>query len=340
MNRPDGSADQGALRLPAMRDVARLAQVSAQTVSRVLTDYPHVRPQTRTRVLAAIDQLGYRPNGAAKALATGRSNTLGVFTLQDNSYSLSTIRHGIELAARGAGYFVSTASSLALHPRSAARAMSWLIDQRVDGIIVAAPLAQVNETLEELTRQVPTVAIDGTRTAASEIVSVDQYKAGRLATEHLLGLGHSTVWHLGGPESWTDSIQRADGWRDALIDAGREVPPVLYGDWSPETGYRNGQILGRTPEITAVFVASDDMAFGFIRGVTELGRRVPEDIAVVGMDDIALAAYCAPPLTTVRQPFLEVGRLAVEHLLQRIEDPGTVHVPDLIAPELIVRRSA
>lgn len=334
------TASAHSVRQASMSDVARLAGVSAQTVSRVLSDYPHVREQTKSRVLAAVGQLGYRPNGTARALATGRTRTLGVFTLESNSYSRSTISHGIEIAAREAGYFVSTASTLSLSSRAAITSLAWLLDQRVDGIIIAAPLTDVDDELTEMISRLPTVAIDGARTASTEIVTVDQYAAGRLATKHLLELGVDTVWHLAGPPSWSDASRRTEGWRDALTEAGREVPPLMYGDWTPEAGYRNGLILGRAPEVQALFVASDDMAFGVIRALIERGRRVPEDVAVVGMDDTALAAYCTPPLTTIRQPFAEIGRRAVEHLLAQINDPGTAAVPELISPELVVRRSS
>lgn len=329
-----------ATRLPAMSDVALLAKVSAQTVSRVLAAHPHVSSQTRARVLAAVEQLGYRPNGAARALATGRTRTLGVFTLETNSYSRATVHHGIEVAAREAGYFVSTASAPELSPRSAVKAISWLIDQRVDGFIVAVPLADVHQSIDELIGNLPCLVIDSSRHPTADIVGVDQYRAGRLATEHLLGLGHDTVWHLAGPANWSDSTLRTEGWRDALRDAGRSIPPIVYGDWTAESGHRNGLVLGRAPEVSAVFVACDDMAFGFLRAMSELGRRVPQDVAVVGMDDIDLAAYCTPPLTTVRQQFADVGRLAVEQLIARITGPKSEQATELIEPELIVRGSS
>lgn len=338
MIRPTGAASNA--RTPDMGSVAKLASVSAQTVSRVLSGHPNVRSETRARVMAAVEHLGYRPNVAARALASGKSRTLGVFTLESNSYSRATISHGIDVAAREAGYFVAAGSALTLTPHSVTEALDRLADQRVDGIIIAAPLNTVDGVLENLTGRLPTVAIDGGRAKATDVVTVDQYRAGQLATEHLLGLRHSTVWHVAGPREWTEASRRSEGWRDTLVAAGAQIPPLLYGDWTAESGYHNGLILGRSADVTAVFVGSDDMAFGFIRALGELGRRVPEDVAVVGMDDVALAAYCTPPLTTVRQPFATLGRRAVERLLQRIVEPDVALEPELIAPELVVRSSS
>ncbi|GAB3542305.1 LacI family DNA-binding transcriptional regulator [Arthrobacter tecti] len=324
-------------RPPSMREVAQAAQVSAQTVSRVLSNHPHVQPDTRARVLAAANKLGYRRNNTARALVTGRSKTLGVVTLATSFYSRASLALGIEHEARRSGYTVNTSTTASLASPAIGASISRLVDQGVDGLVIAVPLIDVDEPLEQLTRRVPTVVVDGSRTSAADVVAVDQAIAARLATEHLLNLGHRTVWHLAGPSEWSDSATRVIGWKQALEDAGRDVPPELHGDWTPEAGYRNGLFLGRMPEVTAVLVASDEMAFGLIRALTELGRRVPEDVSVVGIDDIALAAYSNPPLTTVRQSFEETGRRAVAHLLRQISDPELDSAPELVQPELIVR---
>lgn len=326
-------------RPPAMTDVARLAGVSAQTVSRVLSGHPNVQDKTRAKVLAAVEQLGYRRNSAARALSSGRSRTIGVVTLQTTFYSRAAVTSGIENAAREAGYMVSTATTASLDTSAIEAALSRLAEQDVEGVILSVPLAHTSPRIEQLTRSVPTITIDGSRTAATEVVAVDQALAARLATRHLLDLGHETVWHIAGPEEWLEAASRRDGWRATLEEAGRPVPPPLEGDWSPGSGYRNGLILGRIPDATAVFVASDEMAFGVIRALHELGRRVPEDISVVGVDDIELAEYCSPSLTTVAQPFLAMGALAVTHLLRHIEDPTAAPEPALVTPELVIRAS-
>ncbi|GAA2900605.1 LacI family DNA-binding transcriptional regulator [Streptomyces mexicanus] len=329
----------GGGRPPAMADVARLAGVSAQTVSRALSGHPNVQDRTRAKVLAAVEQLGYRRNNAARMLSSGRSRTIGVVSLQTTSYSRAAVSFGIEHAARAAGYMVSTATTASLDTAALEAALSRLADQGVEGVILSVPLIHTSPRIEQLTRAVPTITIDGSRTDATEVVAVDQALGARLATRHLLDLGHDTVWHVAGPEEWLEAAARRDGWRATLEEGGRPAPPPLEGDWSPASGYRNGLILARIPEVTAVFVASDEMAFGVIRGLHEMGRRVPRDISVVGFDDIELAAYCSPPLTTVAQPFGHMGALAVAHLLRHIADPGALPEPESVEPRLVVRAS-
>ncbi|WP_318215972.1 LacI family DNA-binding transcriptional regulator [Streptomyces sp. SCL15-6] len=336
---PRRAAGDGAARQPGMTDVARLAGVSAQTVSRTLAGHPNVKAKTRAKVLAAVEQLGYRKNNAARMLSSGRSRTIGVVTLQTNFYSRTNLTFGIETAAREAGYAVSTATTASLDTAAIEEALSRLAEQGVEGVILSVPLVHVSPRIEQLTGAVPTVTVDGSRTPATEVVAVDQTLAARLATRHLIELGHRSVWHVAGPKEWLDAASRCAGWRDTLEAAGLTPPPVLEGDWTPESGYRNGLILGKIPDATAVFVASDEMAFGVIRALHELGRRVPEDISVVGVDDIALAEYCSPSLTTVAQPFTEMGALAVAHLLRHITDPDAAPEPASVEPALIVRAS-
>ncbi|MFF6961325.1 MULTISPECIES: substrate-binding domain-containing protein [unclassified Streptomyces] len=328
-----------ASRPPGMADVARVAGVSAQTVSRALAGHPNVQDKTRAKVLAAVDQLGYRRNNAARMLSSGRSRTIGVVTLQTSFYSRTALTLGIERAAQEAGYAVSTATTASLDTSAIESSMLRLADQHVEGVVLAVPLIHVSRQIEQLTSAVPTITVDGSRTSATEVVAVDQSAAARLATRHLLDLGHETVWHVAGPGEWLDAASRSQGWRAVLEAEGRTVPPELTGDWSPASGYRNGLILGRIPDVTAVFVASDEMAFGVIRALHELGRRVPEDISVVGVDDIALAEYCSPSLTTVAQPFAEMGALAVSHLMRYIADPDATLEPASVEPTLVVRAS-
>ncbi len=326
-------------RPPGMADVARVAGVSPQTVSRALSGHPNVQDRTRAKVMAAVDQLGYRRNNAARMLSSGRSRTIGVVTLRTTAYSQAAVTSGIENAAQDAGYAISTATTPSLDTSAIEGALSRLADQGVEGVILSVPLIHSNKRIEQLTRSTPTITIDGSRTDATEVVAVDQTLAARLATQHLLDLGHDTVWHIAGPEQWLEAASRRDGWRATLEAAGKPMPPPLEGDWSPASGYRNGLILGRIPDATAVFVASDEMAFGVVRALAELGRRVPEDISLVSVDDIELAAYCSPPLTTVAQPFARMGALAVAHLLRHIADPHEVTVPSSVEPELVIRAS-
>lgn len=318
-----------------MADVARLAGVSAQTVSRALRDDGSVRPSTRSRVLAAVDELGYRPNRLARALSTGRTRTIGVVSADTAMSGAAAIRRGIDEGARRAGFVVATASVDPAAPAGVAAAIASLVDHGVEGVIVTATPVDHLEAVAAGELTVPLVTVACSAPDAIP-VGVDQVAAGRLATGHLLGAGHATVWHLAGPAGSAAARQRAEGWRAALGAARRDVPPLRHGDWTPESGYRHGVALAeasRAGDLTALFVANDDMAFGVLRALAEAGRRVPADVAVVGMDDVALAAYAVPPLTTVRQPFTAVGQAAVRALL--LGDGA----PVVYAPELVVRRS-
>ena len=315
-------------RQPSMADVARAAGVSAQTVSRTLRDSPNVNPETRKRVLAAVGQLGYRFNHAARVLSSGRSHTIGLVLLQSGGYySRSAVTAGVEAAAGEAGYAVSIATIARLDTGLMERALSKLADQGVDGIVIAVPLISVTQKMEDITRDIPTVALDGSRTASARVLGIDQLEAGRVATQHLLDLGHHQVWHVSGPDEWIEARQRRQGWQECLAAAGIEAPPTLEGDWSPDSGYQQGQILALIPDVTAIFVASDEMAFGVIRALRERGRSVPEDVSIVSVDDIALAAYCAPPLTTVRQDFYRSGAAAVALLVDGDDAGGESVIP-------------
>ncbi|WP_194903927.1 LacI family DNA-binding transcriptional regulator [Catenulispora rubra] len=336
----EGGEEAGtAARAPSMRDVADLAGYSHQTVSRVLSGHPNVRARTRLRVMAAIQDLGYRPNLAARALATGSSQTVGVVVLNGTLHGPSSMLYAIEEAAQFAGYGVTVASVRGFDRTLLRRAIARLADQAVDGVIVVAPLASVRDALEELPQDTPSVIVDGDPDDCSALVRVDQTLGARRATEHLLTLGHSTVWHVAGPADWPHSQGRVAGWKAALAAAGAEETVPLPGDWSAESGYRAGQLLARMPDVTAVFAANDSMALGALRALSERGRRVPEDVSIVGFDDIPEAAYLSPPLTTVRQDFHRVGLRSLALLLDQIAERANPPHDVVIEPELIVRLS-
>lgn len=325
---------------PGMKDVARLAGVSHQTVSRVINDSPNVRPDTRTRVVAAMQTLGYRPNHAARALVTGRSQVIGVATLGGNQFGPASTLYGVEGAADQLGYSISVASVREPSVADLRATVTRLVHQGVDGVLVIAPIHMSQGSLEVLAAEVPLVALEGAPEGAFHVVGVDQVTGARMATEHLLELGHSTVWHVAGPQDWFEASGRLEGWRSALVAAGAEVPPPLPGNWSARAGYEAGLLLARIPEVTAVFTANDQTALGLLRAFAEHGRRVPEEISLVGFDDIPESGYFVPPLTTVRQDFAEVGRQGVTRLLELIGSEGPA-TPDrtLITPTLTVRRS-
>ncbi|QFY14680.1 LacI family DNA-binding transcriptional regulator [Nonomuraea phyllanthi] len=321
-----------------LMDVAVRAGVSAMTVSRVLNAPDRVKAETRARVLAAVRELDYRPNQAARQLVTGRSGVLGVVSIDTTLYGPASTLYCIEQAARNAGFNVSIASLPSLTRRSMEEGVERLRAQSVDGVIIVAPHESAADGLRHLPPEMPVVAVDAGDDIPVPVAKVDQRAGAVRATRHLLSLGHRTVWHVAGPADWLDANGRIEGWREVLASADRPVPEVLRGDWSSRSGYQLGQRLAPDPEVTAVFVANDQMALGVVRALREAGRRVPEEVSVSGFDDIPESAYFWPPLTTVRQDFGEVGRHAFHLLLDRMA--GTE--PDqrrLIEPELVVRES-
>jgi len=322
-----------------MADVAKLAGVSLQTVSRVINDSPHVRADTRQRVQDAMRKLEYRPNPVARALVTGRSRTLGVVSFDTTLHGPASTLFGIERAAHEADYFVSIVSLRSLASSSVVSAVERLRDQGVDGILVIAPQESATSALLHLPEDVPVVAAEAGPDDSVPLVAVDQFEGAQMATSHLLELGHRTVWHISGPVDWLEAQDRMRGWRSTLEAAGAPAPPVLHGDWSARAGHELGRDLAANPDVTAVFVANDQMALGLLRALHEAGRRIPGDISVVGFDDIPEAEYFTPPLTTVRQNFNEMGRRSLLLLLEQIESGVREARRETVAPELIVRAS-
>ncbi|MET0694469.1 MAG: LacI family DNA-binding transcriptional regulator [Propionibacteriaceae bacterium] len=323
-----------------MQDVARVAGVSHQTVSRVLNGHPRVRPETRDRVLAVIADLGYRRNSAARALVTSRSGTIGLLTPRSILYGPVSTLISVEEAARTAGLFVSVASLRNYDASSVTAALDHFMDQGVEGIIVIAPVPEAVRVASELASQVPMVLIaaDTASGPGYQTASVDQELGARLATRHLIDLGHAEIAHVSGPADWLDARARRRGWERELLDAALVDRPPIDGGWTAEGGFRAGQHLLAEEPPSAVFAANDLMALGLIRAFTEAGLHVPSDISVVGFDDIDGASHYLPPLTTVRQDFSALGERCVELLrgqLAEDETPSTV----VMAPELIVRAS-
>lgn len=325
-------------RVAVMDDVAELAGVSAMTVSRVLNAPDKVRPATRDRVLAAVRELGYRPNSAARVLATGRSGVLGVVSFDTTLYGPASTLYGIEQAARNHDYLVSIASLSVLNRRSISEGVDRLRSQSVDGIIIVAPHQSAAEGLDDLPPDLPAVVVGAADDLPLPVVAVDQHAGAARATRHLLSLGHHTVWHLAGPANWIDAAARVAGWQSELTSQKRHVPHPTVGDWSARSGYEHGKRLAEDPDITALFVANDAMAMGLLRALREAGRHVPTDISVIGFDDIPEAPYFCPPLTTVRQNFTEVGRSAFQLLIDQINGI-TPERRRIIEPELVLRES-
>jgi DNA-binding LacI/PurR family transcriptional regulator len=331
-------------RAPVMADVARRAGVSHQTVSRVLNDHPNVREETRERVLQAIEQLKYRRNSSARALVTRRTQTLGVVAFDTTLYGPASTLFGIEQAAREAGYFVSIVSLKTITKNSVADAIGYLIDHSVDGLIIIAPQRTAVDALDVLPADLPIVVVEGGQAPDLPVVCVDQAEGAAAMTQHLLDLGHETVWHIAGPTDWLEAEGRMTAWRATLERAGARVPDVLYGDWSPRSGYDAGRQLAEQKaageDITAVFVANDQMALGLLRAFREAGIDVPGEISVAGFDDIPESEYFAPPLTTVRQDFGAVGRSSIGVLLDRIENGPGLPPQRIVVPATQVIRAS
>jgi len=330
----------GSSSLPRSVDVARLAGVSQKTVSRVLNDEPYVSAEVRQRVLGAAEELGYRLNNAARALASGRTRSIGVVTLGTALYGPASLLMGIERAARDTGYTLRVANTIEGDPAGIAGAVQSLLEQGVDGIVISEP---IDEGEVPVRVEVPVLVVGAPAPFASPRVvacGVGADLLARAATEHLLDLGHATVHHLAGPQRWYAARDRLVGWRAALAARGRPEPAVVEGDWSASSGYAAGRELARDGAVTAVFAANDDMAIGLMRALAEAGRRVPQDVSVVGFDDVPVAAYVTPPLTTVRQPFDAVAREGLDRLVQAIENPQAQPLPASDPPiELVVRSS-
>jgi DNA-binding LacI/PurR family transcriptional regulator len=323
-----------------MADVARLAGVSHQTVSRVLNEHPNVRHETRLRVRAAMAELGYRPNRLARALVTGRSRVIGVVAQGTTLYGPASLLSSFDAAATERGFTVDVATVRRLDRAAIAGAVDRHLDQRVAGLVVIAPVVSAGDALEGLPRDVPLVVIDGDPRRRTPLVRVDQELGGFLATRHLLEAGHRTVWHVAGPSDWFDATARTEGWRRALAEAGAPLPDPLPADWTAASGYERGRELAGNPEVTAVFAANDHLALGILRALTENGRRVPHDCSLVGFDDVPEAAYFSPPLTTVRADLGAVADEGLALLLEQIEAGGGEGSPRrTITPTLVERGS-
>ena len=322
-----------------MGDVAKLAGVSQQTVSRVVNAREYVGGDTRERVLTAMRELNYRPNRAAQALVTGRSKTLGVISIESVAFGPSSVLLGLERAAHAHGYLVSVARLASLDRGSLFQALEQLQRQSVEGILLNTGQDGITSELDRDLMDVPVVAVEDTPEAAVPIVAVNQEGGAAAATRLLLGLGHRNVSHVAGPEDWSSARRRMEGWHAVLESADVPVPPPLFGDWSVRSGYELGSLLARDRDVTAIFAANDEMALGVMRAMFEAGRAVPGDVSIVGFDDVPFARYLTPPLTTIRQDFEEIGERSVHLLLDAIHGVDDSRARAAITPELVVRES-
>ena len=321
-----------------IRQVATRAGVSPMTVSRVLNGSPRVLPDTRQRVLEVVSELNYRPSGVARALATQRTRRIGVLMDSVAEHGPTSTLRAIEFAAREAGYTV-TSVSIRDDSRPPEEAVAHLTDQGVDALCVVAPRSSSVSAIKRIDVGLPVLVVKTERDDAFLTVSVDQRLGTHLAVDHLANLGHQDILHLAGPLDWLDARSRERAFHARAQSWGMRERPIVVGDWTADFGYEFAREITRLPEYTAVFAANDEMALGVIHGLTENGIRVPQDVSVVGFDDLPTSRHFLPPLTTVRQDFHALGLAAMDVLQAAIEGrqiPQRTKIP----VELVVRKSS
>ncbi len=325
---------------PTLRDVARLAGVSHQTVSRVINGSEDVLPETRANVEAAIKQLGYRPNAIARSMARGQTHTLACISPNLTDYTFASVIEGAETEARQHDYFLL--SSSATDPDAFHALVDELVGhRRVDGLIVINPYS--DDRFQHIPEKFPVVFV-GAQSHEQKISSVclDDEKVAYEATRHLISLGHTDIALVTGPMEEDCSLDRTEGYRRALQEAG--IPfdnaKIIEGDWSATSG--QDALLsfveqGRVP--TAVFAQNDRMAMGVLRAARDVNIKVPTQLAVIGVDDMPLSSYFDPPLTTMRQDMPRIGQEATRMLLDIIQKKNTGQREVKLPAELVVRQS-
>ncbi|MDQ4215516.1 LacI family DNA-binding transcriptional regulator [Microbacterium capsulatum] len=319
-----------------MAMVAARAGVSGQTVSRVVNDSPRVDPGTRARVEAAMAELGYRPHLAARALRTGRSRTIGVVAQTLATVGNSALLQAVAEAAETRGYALAVVTL-----GSAGRigeAFDRLHEQGVDGAIVLNEASVLARDADPA--GLALVVVDSPDDPRFAVIGTDHAAGARAATAHLVDRGRAVVHHLAGPAGSFAAAERERGWREELAARGIAIPDPIRGDWSAASGHEVGARLAADPSVTAIFAANDQMALGVLRALADAGRRIPDDVAVVGFDDIADAAEFRPPLTTVRQDFGALGEQAVGLVVGRVEGGQDAPGAALLVPKLVVRVSS
>ncbi|MCS4484709.1 LacI family transcriptional regulator [Gleimia sp. 6138-11-ORH1] len=324
---------------PSIADVAKLAGVSAQTVSRISTGAQKVSPATREKVLAAMAELGYVPNRAAQALRSGKFGVLGVLTQQIERTGEALTTGGVVAAALAADYTIALVQTQEPQSDSGKYLVRRLSEQSIDGLIIVQAGTSTDTELS-LPPDLPVAVADSGLLHRYPSVNADQCVGMQQAMEHLIGLGHQQIAHVSGPKNSQSALLRQNEWEKALKAKGLPLNPVYQGDWSAHSGYQAGKQIIQQPHITAVMCANDEIAFGVMRAIYEAGLRVPEDISVIGFDGIELGEFVPVPLTTVHQDFAAAGRAMVELVIKQIENGIiTDEYEKLIPTKLIIRES-
>ncbi|MCA0456241.1 MAG: LacI family transcriptional regulator [Chloroflexi bacterium] len=325
-----------------LRDVAKQAGVSYQTVSRVINNHPYVAEDTRQRVLGLIDELDYRPNKAARSLAGHQTNTIALVASDIYDYGLTQVVISIERAAKAAGY--DLVMSIAGNPSSASMkaAIESILHWHLDGMIVLKPIRGFSHAeILAMVGGLPLVQVNSQYDdQLAPSLMINQEHGTRLLLDHLLQLGHRDIAVIHGPSNHYDAVARQAACGAILREFRMRAVAEGAGDWSAASGYAAMQgILGQGSAFTAVFAANDQMALGAMRALREHGLSIPGDVSVVGFDDLPEAAYYEPPLTTIQQDFARLGENSIAYLVECIEQPDTVAERRLIPPSFVHRRS-
>jgi DNA-binding LacI/PurR family transcriptional regulator len=326
------------IKKPNIYDVAKLAGVSHQTVSRVINNAEYIKDDTRSKVQSAMQELGYVPNAAARALVTSKSKIVGILVSDIVYHGPAGMMHAMEKEARRGGFFAISASVDPLDNSSIAQGIEHLRRLGIEGLVVITPQSDSVQAVERLVTDIPVVFIDSPNNSKELSAELDNYSGAKLATEHLISLGHKEIVHVSGPSGWFDSAPRVAGYQDAMKKANLK-PQVVDGDWAVPTGYRIGRNLDiDASKVTAIFAANDHLALGLMRALRQRGYAIPERVSIIGFDDVPEAAYYEPPLTTMRPDFAELGRVAMEKMLGQINREAMLRT-DTLVPELIIRES-
>ena len=333
-----------------IRDVAKVAGVSTQTVSRVLNNRPDVSPSTRKRVQNVIADLGYAPNTVARSLSRGSTNTLGIVGFGLEYFGSSRVLNGIERKANELGYSITLTLFDQFTGGDADTILVQLAAQQVAGIIWSIPGFTDSPDLDRPAIQnspIPIVHLNRKPSQKALVVSINNRLGGRIATEHLFQQGAKKVGIITGPHNWWESEERLAGWKEVMNEKGiSKIDDLIFeGNWEAESGNRGFQaLIAKNNDLDAIFVSNDQMALGVIQASHHLGIRIPDELRIVGFDDIPESGYFIPSLTTMQQNLNQLGALAVLRLQACIQDPdcleGAIASNNLIAPELIVRESS
>lgn len=321
-----------------MFDVADLAQVSHQTVSRVVNNHQSIRPETRARVEAAMENLGYTPNRAAQTLKTSKSRIIGILASDTHLNGPANIWQNAERAARAADYFTVTCSVDPASSTDVKQGIEYLSQIGIDGLIVITPHHETVEIARKALKRIPVVSIDSSLGNEKSAIKLNNFDDAYRATKHLIDLGHKQILHVAGPATFFEAVDRRAGYEAAMKES-KLKPLCKVGQWSMDSGYEISKGMNyEASKVTAIFAASDHLALGVLRDCHERKIQVPKTLSIIGFDDLPEAEFSWPPLTTMRQDFQAIGQGAVQMLLEKLNEEKSLKVSPLIS-KLVQRKT-